>query len=152
MKVLNLSLAALLLTLFTGLLSGGEDSKSKEDLKKLEGNWKMVKMEGGRGDPLADRGILVDGNKLTFVQDGKETPESFIITLDATKEPSAIDMEWIGGGRRGKVAKGIYRLTEKNELAICVNQWGGDESRPTQFTTKAVLGHGDSLYILKKVE
>jgi uncharacterized protein (TIGR03067 family) len=152
MKVLNLCFAALLLTLFTGLLSGAEDAKSKEDLKKLEGNWKMVRMEGGRGDPKADRGILVDGNKLTFVQNGKETPESFTITLDATKKPSAIDMQWIGGGKKGRIAKGIYQLTAKNELTICVNQWGRDERRPTQFTTKAVLGHGDSLYILKKME
>ena len=152
MKVLKLCLAALLPMLFAGLLSGGENDKSKKDLKRLEGNWKMVKMEGGRGNPRADRGILVDGNKLTFVQEGKATPESFIITLDATKQPSAIDMEWIGGARRGKIAKGIYRLTAKNELTICVNQRGKDERRPTQFTTKAVLGHGDSLYILKKVE
>jgi len=152
MKVLNLCFAALLLTLFTGLLSGAEDAKSKVDLKKLEGNWKMVRMEGGRGDPKADRGILVDGNKLTFVQNGKETPESFTITLDATKEPSAIDMKWIGGGKAGRIAKGIYKLSAKNELTICVNQWGRDERRPTQFTTKPVLGHGDSLYILKKIE
>jgi uncharacterized protein (TIGR03067 family) len=93
----------------------------RADLKRLSGNWKMLKLEiegEARGD--TDRiGLLFDGDTYYAVVDGIKTTTSAKIFLDPTKEPKTIDFVLTGGGVDG-TKLGIYRFTEDG-LEICMN-------------------------------
>ncbi len=135
--------------------SSGSGSKSKReairvDLKKLQGNWQMKKMEV-EGRPFADedrKQILIDVDNYYFVQDGVKRAGPFKIFMDPTKEPKTIDLISGYGTQLG-----IYRFTEDG-LEICLNQARGRNSdkRPSEFTTKAKVGAGSILYVLEQDE
>ena len=119
----------------------------KQDLKRLEGKYKMTGMEsGGRDDPDAEqKGVLINGTAYYFLFNGKKGAGSRI-KLDPTTTPKSIDL--ISG--RG-TSKGIYRFTEDGELQICINQaqGAGSDKRPTKFTTKPAIGAGSVFYTLE---
>src|ERR1043166_39571 len=72
-------------------------------LKKLQGVWKVLKMEiDGQAKGQADRySILFDGDTYHFLMDGQRDPNSAKVFLDPTKEPIAIDMVLKGVGIAG---------------------------------------------------
>jgi uncharacterized protein (TIGR03067 family) len=123
----------------------------KADLAKMEGKWKMVKMEtNGRDDPNVDeKGVLIDGADYSFLLNGKKSGFQARIYLDPTLTPRTINLVSSQGTQLG-----IYQFTEEGELQICLNQAQskGSDRRPTKFTTKEEEGAGSILYTMKSLE
>jgi RNA polymerase sigma factor (sigma-70 family) len=109
----------------------GEDA-GKDDLKKLQGTWRLVAAEeGGKAVPPANFGRnthwVFHGTKATFTSGLRVLTGT--ITLDPGKDPRWVDLA-IGGGL---VQRGIYEL--KGDTLRLFLQPAGAE-RPTEFRTK----------------
>ena len=134
----------------------GKAEAVKKDLKQLEGNWKMVRMElEGRSDSgkgVQKSGVLFDGTQYSFLRNGLATGATATITIDPTKDPKEINFKITGGTGRGATKLGIYRFTPDGRLEICMNQHRGKNAdrRPTRFTTKPSVGSGSVLYVLER--
>jgi uncharacterized protein (TIGR03067 family) len=126
-----------------------KDAAVKQEMKKLQGDWKALKSEDdGRaatgGDPIIVEGdtlSLVIRDRITFV--GK-------IKVDPTADPKTIDWEYTEGpgGVVGKVQRGIYRW-DGDKLEVCWNPVGTKE-RPKKFTTKPSAGKGFQYRLYEK--
>lgn len=130
----------LLLTL--GLLASGtlslaaddkKDAKVKEELKKLQGNWKAVSMQMGTDKApeqvLAQAAFEIKDNKM--IEKGHKS--STEIAIDPTSDPKMIDMTGEVSvsqrnrktgkqevTKRKETTKGVYTL-EDDKLTICLN-------------------------------
>jgi uncharacterized protein (TIGR03067 family) len=112
-----------------------QEDPVKEELKKLEGTYKMVRGEEG-GQPLADEivktaKLTITGNK-HIVQLGKETING-THTVNPLEKPKSIDASDTTGRFAGKTTKGIYKL-EGDEFFVSFAP--ADEPRPTEFGTQ----------------
>jgi uncharacterized protein (TIGR03067 family) len=129
-----------------------------KDLKKLEGNWRMVRQDHeGRednGQSIMKNGVLFDGKDYKFLRDGRATGGKATISIDPTKDPKEIDLKITGGTASGHTQLGIYRFTEDDKLEICMSQPRGEGSdkRPAKFTTKPSVGSGSIMYVLERVK
>src|ERR1043166_2374501 len=102
------------------------------DLKKLSGNWTLVKMtiSNGNNFNVDGKGILFDGDKYYFVINGKKEDGGLFFGkayLDPTKEPKTIDLVFTGGSVTG-TKLGIYQFTEDG-LELCFNEIRGKMAR-----------------------
>jgi RNA polymerase sigma factor (sigma-70 family) len=119
-----------------------EDSRAKEkpedaELKKLQGMWRVTRLESKRGLAPAEeiepmRWEIV--GTTVFAQDNpadKEKQESQIF-IDPTKSPKQITLTLLNGpqGEVGKELAGIYEL-KNDKLRICLVFPG--KERPTEF-------------------
>jgi uncharacterized protein (TIGR03067 family) len=123
------------------LLAGGTPEKDavKADLAKLQGEWEMISLEQAGLD--APEGTVkayrrkIEGNKYTVtIKKGEETitlKGSF--TLDPTKKPKTIDVEYVDEGGKKYTLHGIYELKDDTQK-LCVGP--SDEKRPTEFTSE----------------
>ncbi len=156
-KFIVLSIIVLVSVGLTKDAGGGGSKKgelAKGMLKKLQGQWNMVKAEvDGRSIGGADSfGILFDDDIYHFLVNGQKQPNSAKVFLDPTKDPTTIDLVLKGVGVAG-VHLGIIRFTEGG-MEICMNQprGAGSDKRPSAFTTKAAVGAGSVLYVLERPE
>jgi uncharacterized protein (TIGR03067 family) len=111
----------------------------KDELKKLEGTWEIVLLEGGGKEVPKGKGAP---EKLT-IKDGKMTgfgPEIRLST-DATKKPKWLSMTFTREGKDATV-NAIYELNGE-ELKICLPlapaKGSGavfENKRPESFDTK----------------
>lgn len=129
------TLILLLCVLGTGTSPAQED-RNNEDLKKLQGKWKVSnciydgkEVDAERGNPWT-----FSGNR--YKVDG--ALEEFSIALNASKRPK--EMEWRVGDAPQSI-KGIYAL-ENDTLKFCY------DSRPNRFESKS--GSGRLLLTLKR--
>jgi uncharacterized protein (TIGR03067 family) len=121
--------------LFRVDVTGGPFDKKrelKEELKKLEGTWRVIAVQlGGEDMPREEIGpnnlLIVSGEKYTTVI-GKRRIEC-TMTVDPTREPKEIDVRrtsdkvtWLG----------IYEL-KGDSLKVF---FGNKDKRPTEFKTK----------------
>jgi uncharacterized protein (TIGR03067 family) len=122
----------------------GADEPSKNDAMKdedsLRGTWTMVS-------------FVINGEKVpedqartgSLVIKGDEYRPRFganaaiaKITIDASKNPKAIDFTFTAGPQKGKTARGIYKL-DGGTLTVCRGTTEG-EARPSDFSAPAESG------------
>jgi uncharacterized protein (TIGR03067 family) len=122
---------------------------TKEDLKRLQGTWKVVGLtnDGKKAPPdkLEGAELIVIGN--AYVLKGEDTFRGKL-KLDATQKPKFIDATFIDeqGQEKGKAA-GIYQQ-DGDELRICWREKG--DQRPNEFASKP--GSNIRLIVLKRAK
>jgi uncharacterized protein (TIGR03067 family) len=99
---------------------------SKDDLKKMQGEWAQVRFDlGGRADQVRNFTVVITGDRLRWFLDGKPFV-AWSITLDGTRKPREFDARGTEGSVKGSTFLGVYRL--KGEfLTICYHA----SQRPT---------------------
>jgi uncharacterized protein (TIGR03067 family) len=112
---------------------GAGDDAGKKELKKLEGTWKVVRMEvAGVKMPQAAYEhvtIAIDGDKLSFRDKGK-VYEEIECVLDPAKKPREIDLHYVAGLKKGVLELGIYEI-DGDVLKICqLLKTGKKQTRP----------------------
>src|SRR5262249_46639213 len=117
-----------------------QDAAAKQDVKKLQGTWKVVasEVEGRKVEAAATTAsVVIRGAKYTvkYPESGGKKASEMTFTLDPSKKPRAIDFTSTSGPEKGKLSRGIYELAG-DTLKICFNP-DKDGKRPTEFTTKA---------------
>src|SRR5262249_17029964 len=109
--------------------------------------------QGGREDRnVAKRELLIVGDDLQFLHDGKASVTRAKIVIDPRRSPKTIDLKYVTGTASGKTRFGIYRFTDDGNLEICLTRETNEdtETRPTQFTTKPDVGSGDLMFIAER--
>ena len=137
----------MVLWLCVGATSGDEPNKAtKEELKQLAGEWKIVAAEAD-GKPVDSRGSV------TFTIDGKCTISSgrsglpdleTTFSIDPTKEPKHMD---VVGATSKTTHKGIYEV--KGDKLRAVFQPDANGERPTEFATKK---KGEVMFTYERVK
>jgi uncharacterized protein (TIGR03067 family) len=134
--------AGLLLLVAVAVLTGFTPSPfprrdpSKQALLDLQGSWVPLKttFEGRRVTEGGCDLMVIQGNRMWFVRDGRKLPD-WSITVDARKHPMAFDQV-----RGSRVYRGIYHL-DGNTLTICVREGLAESCRPAGFDEKeGVIG------------
>ena len=129
---------SLLPWLLASALAAGVSAQDpgKDDLKRLEGTWRMVSGEAdGKKAPeeeLKKIKVIFKGDAYTVMSDGR-VEEKGTQKLDPTKKPKTIDYTMTEGPTKGKTHLGIYEL-DGDTVKFCFAAPGGD--RPTDFTAK----------------
>lgn len=129
------------------------DDKAKNDLKKFQGNWKLVEVQhDGKGLPpegLADLKELdaVVKDNVVILKEKGEVKDGWNVSfkLDAAKKPKEFYLTMSIRDGKPKTSKGIYRF-DGDKLTICIREPGKD--RPKEFTTKK--GPDSYLWTLEK--
>ena len=140
---------ALGLTLALGAFTAADEKKEdkKFDASKLEGTWEFKSGEKNGTKMAADalKGKVKITKDLISMGEGDMHFE-FKYTLDAKKDPVAIDMEMtkspFGAGAK---AKGIIAF-DGDDIKLCYNPMEGGD-RPTKFD-----GEKNHLFVLKKAK
>jgi uncharacterized protein (TIGR03067 family) len=133
-----------------GVGSAGDDGAKKE-LKKLQGTWKVTRMEvaGVKMPQTAYEHVtvVIDGDKLAFRDKGK-TYEEIECVLDPSKKPREIDLHYVTGLKKGVVEIGIYEI-DGDVLKICQSlQTGKKQKRPSE--PDSPKGAPQQLMVLKR--
>ncbi len=147
-------LAVLAAAVLTGAGSWADDaqtSAAKQELKKLEGTWRVAAMErDGQKVPEADFKDLravVWGNSYTQKK-GTETVEKGTFQIDVSHKPYRITITPTEGEDKGKTMQGIYEIESADTIRVCGAAPG--KERPTDFSAKA--GSGRTLVTYKRVQ
>jgi uncharacterized protein (TIGR03067 family) len=118
----------------TGLLLAPDDA-AKKDREQLQGTWTMeaLEVEGQvvPADKLLGTTLLIKGDKYIIQVKDQRYETSF--TLDATRKPKTIDMIFLDGPNKDKLARGIYSV-EGDVFKMCRTR-EPDRDRPTEFGT-----------------
>jgi RNA polymerase sigma factor (sigma-70 family) len=130
-----------------------EDPKSPDpklapadDLKRLNGDWKVVALEtnGKKAPAAALEGMRwsFSGAEVRFADAGEELGEKSSVKLDPSQSPKHIDLVGLEGAGKGMTSPGIYKL-EKDRLVICLrDSKSAEKGRPTTFATGVVSESG----------
>jgi uncharacterized protein (TIGR03067 family) len=125
-----------------------EDKKEElpKELAPFQGTWKVVKASiGGMEVPtkeFEDGRFTFEGSKLTVSEGEKRKPDVGKFAVDASKDPSTIDLIQDAG----KKAIGIYKFDKDGKLTLCFLK-GEDSARPKDFDDKTAI-----LLVLEKVK
>jgi uncharacterized protein (TIGR03067 family) len=105
---------------------------TKEDLRKMQGEWVRTSYSSGGTELATARGatIVLTGSRLEYSQNGASLGK-YTIALDAKKKPRALDFKEISTPT-GPSYRGIYRL-EGDTLTICYRVGAEESNRPTEF-------------------
>jgi uncharacterized protein (TIGR03067 family) len=119
---------------------------AKDDLKLLEGNWKVVALEadGKKAPPEALKGMrwTFKGSELQPYNPGEKSGEKATVKLDSSKTPKHVDLAVLEGPQKGKTTEGIFKL-EKDQLVVCLRDpEAAKKGRPKEFKTEADSGLG----------
>lgn len=135
-------------TLLLGLLLGGGDEATKNDLRALQGTWRTVgveingkKLEG----PFDDDRLTIKDNRFEM-KAGKENMVGSL-TLNAAKDPKQIDTQISAGANQGQKSIGIYYLAA-DRLMVCYVV--PPNTRPAEFRTAD--GSSRALVIYERVK
>ncbi len=136
---------------FAILAESQNNETAKDDVKKLQGVWQVVKFIDHSEQPappeeLKDHTFEFRGDKVIQqkAKGGPGRPGTY--TIDVSKKPKWMNINF------GEVSEGIYKL-EGDELSLCVvggMRGGIDTPRPTEF--KASKNPPHSLLVLKRVK
>lgn len=134
------------------LAATGCSSKKKASggLAEFQGEWDFVEFnsDGEIQKPAVLRKLklkVADQKFQILVND--KVVDDFTFTLDESKSPGEIDLEYVSGKEKGKKDLGIY-LFEDGKLKICTTGAGG--GRPTQFVVAAGSGHSLMVFSPRK--
>src|SRR5690348_7868879 len=105
----------------------------RQDIDKLQGTWKLVKLvadgKPAHADLMEKTRLTFSGKQLLSIDPSGERQES-TVKLDAAKNPKEIDFTVNRGPQKGAKALGIYSL-EGDELTLCFSDPG--QQRPSSF-------------------
>jgi RNA polymerase sigma factor (sigma-70 family) len=125
---------------------------AKRDMANFQGTWRVVDTEE-QGYNIYDKELketfVVKGRTMTYCRDGK-VQVTMTITLDPTKTPSAIILEFTDGDEKSHKNYAIYKL-DGDTLKLRMNdkfEGNSEDERPTDFSTEN--GKGGVLFILKQ--
>ncbi|MGE3803368.1 MAG: TIGR03067 domain-containing protein [Gemmataceae bacterium] len=124
---------ALLTTALLALIAA-DDNAVKKDLKLLEGDWVVTKLEYS-GNDITERyplRFVIKGSEIAIEGDAgvKKEYGRFAIKIDPSTSPRCIDIKVTLGVQKDVTMEGIYDV-KKDELRLCVKVLGND--RPTEF-------------------
>jgi uncharacterized protein (TIGR03067 family) len=106
-----------------------------DDLKAMEGKWKVEKAEAGgkeiESDDLKSLVVAITGNRYEVLL--KDKMDAGTLKLDETQKPKTMDATDTEGDDVGKVIKAIYEISG-DTLRVCYAADGGE--RPKEFATK----------------
>jgi uncharacterized protein (TIGR03067 family) len=140
---------ALTLLLLTGFALRAQDANAaKQELAKLEGEWKVEKIEAGGISAMPDqlkelKSVTFKGN--SFVSLAGAAKVEGTVRIDPTKRPKTLDLMFKSGQDKDAVFKAIYSL-DGDEFKLCGSELGKD--RPKDFDVKDKKNH--TLMILKR--
>jgi len=106
-----------------------------DDLKAMEGTWKVASAEAG-GQPVDSddlKALVVTIMGDHFTVQTKESMEGGTLKLDETQKPRTMDATMTEGFEAGKVTRAIYELVG-DTLRVCYALDGGE--RPSELATK----------------
>src|SRR5262245_26912985 len=146
MKATILVCGALLVGVPCGIVADprGPDAH-KEDLARLEGNWKMTSYEfNGQKEPeeifRENRPmLLVKGSKMTIQVQGKTVYEA-VIALDPGKKPKHLDEKIASGEEKGETILAIYELNGDTLKIASTTLAENEPKRPSNFQSKPGSG------------
>jgi uncharacterized protein (TIGR03067 family) len=122
---------------------------ARKDLKALEGEWRVVRVETrGMGQNLGDElrvDVVIEGTKITLRANGKDVETGDIAALDPSTTPKIFDTK---NRKTNVVVEGIYKL-EGDDWSLC-RFVGKPSQRPTSFETPK--DEGTLLIKLKRVK
>ena len=106
-----------------------------DDLKAMEGTWKVASAEAGgkavESDDLSALVVTIAGDHYTAKL--KEGLEAGTVKLDETQKLKTMDATKTEGFEAGKVIKAVYELKD-DTMRVCYAMDGGE--RPTELATK----------------
>jgi uncharacterized protein (TIGR03067 family) len=106
-------------------------SRHVEQLRGLEGEWHMDRLElQGTVVPSEGVKLLMDGDR--FRVESVEATYEGVFTIDVEQEPAHIDIEFVSGPEAGETIHGIYTLAG-DALVLCLGLVGA--ARPTKFAS-----------------
>jgi uncharacterized protein (TIGR03067 family) len=110
-----------------------------QEMKKLEGKWKVVKVEvGGKASPpekFQDTFVVIKGNKFVMAKRGKEALGlDATFTIDPNKKPKTMDLT-ATSQKEGIPVLAIYAL-DVDELKVCMPLANPLGIRPNTFDTE----------------
>jgi len=119
----------------TAFLLGFVSIARADDLKAMEGKWKVETAElGGKVEDapeLKEILVTITGDRYEVVV--KDKTDRGSLKLDETKSPKTMDATDTEGDDIGKVIKAIYEI-KGDTLRVCYAMKG--DERPTAFATK----------------
>jgi uncharacterized protein (TIGR03067 family) len=123
-------------------LSAGADPLDKaalKELKALEGDWALVRLEAGgkKHEPGADEQakLTFQGTKWSFSATGEQGE---VVALGTSSSPKLIDLKKTRRGGGAVVREGIYKV-DGDTLTLALYQ-GTEKKRPTSFDTPTEAG------------
>jgi len=106
-----------------------------DDLKAMEGKWKVEKAEAGgkeiESDDLKSMVVTITGNRYEVLI--KDKMDAGTLKLDETQKPKTMDATDTEGDDVGKVIKAIYEISG-DTLRVCYAADAGE--RPSECATK----------------
>ncbi len=127
--------------------AGPLDKAALKELKALEGDWTVVRLEAGgkkhKPGPDEQMKLTFQGAKWSFPATGEEGE---VVALGASSSPKLIDLKSTRRGRGAIVREGIYKADGDN-LTIVLYQ-GTEKKRPTSFDTPTEAG--TVLFVFKR--
>jgi uncharacterized protein (TIGR03067 family) len=117
-SVLLLALAALSLAFAPAPLPRPKADPTKEDLKKMQGEWVLVSRAVGGRPQLGLSKVVIAGDRLTYHRPDGTVATRWSLSLEAKKAPRWVDSkrEWPDSSYS---ARGIYDL-KRDTLTICL--------------------------------
>jgi uncharacterized protein (TIGR03067 family) len=117
----------------------------KEELARLDGEWRVVALESSGAsvpaDRLKDHRLVIKGDAFVASRPRDDAPEETVrqegtLTVDPTASPRTLDivLKPEGGLGAPRTQRAIYKL-EGDRLIVCSARPGGD--RPSGFDGKA---------------
>jgi uncharacterized protein (TIGR03067 family) len=124
----------------TGFASWPALAHHVQDLRALEGDWRLKTLEvDGAPMPAAiatSMRLLIDGDR--FRTESPEATYEGVFTIDVEAQPKRIDIEFVEGPETGQWSYGIYELAG-DALTLCLGLTGA--ARPERFATTKGSGH-----------
>jgi uncharacterized protein (TIGR03067 family) len=140
-KKIRLSEAQSVVARQNGFKSWTVLSRHVEQLRALEGDWRIARLEVDGNDVpatmLATSRILIDGDR--FRTESPEGTYEGIFTIDTEASPPRFDVHFVAGPEAGNDSLGIFRIDGPDQFTLCLGLVGS--SRPTTFAAKPGSGH-----------
>jgi uncharacterized protein (TIGR03067 family) len=126
-----------------------QPADADSEARRLQGKWIHWRSEdaGGVSASCADF-MLLDGDFLQFVNGGAKGATARF-TVDATKDPKEIELNYTSGSQINRKHIAIWRMPVEGVLEVC---WApmDETKRPRKFTARLTPGAGASYDIYRK--